>query len=346
MTDKQWSDLKTYINGRKLDYKPVGFIIDSPWLPGWNNISSIEYYASDRHWWETNIKVIETFPDVWFLPGFWSEYGMCTEPSAFGARMVWLETNLPHAEKILNNSDDIEKLIQPNVKTDGLLPFMIQRLKTFEPLIIEKGHNIRFAISRGPLNIASFLMGTSEFMTSLMMEPEKIHILLRKITDFIKDWIKYQIDCFPSIEGLLILDDIIGFVGDDEFTEFVTPYLQEIFNLHELPVRCLHNDASGLITAAHLQEINVNVFNFSFEHSIEEIFRLAGAGVTLLGNIPPRDVMSMGDKAEVRKHIRDQHAITPAEAKVIWSVGGGMAPGVPDNNIITFIDEIKRLENN
>jgi len=21
-----------------------------------------------------------------FLPGFWSEYGMCTEPSAFGAR--------------------------------------------------------------------------------------------------------------------------------------------------------------------------------------------------------------------------------------------------------------------
>ena len=31
-----------------------------------------------------------------FLPGFWAEYGMCTEPSAFGAKLVWTEDDFPH----------------------------------------------------------------------------------------------------------------------------------------------------------------------------------------------------------------------------------------------------------
>ena len=33
MTDPQWNDLKTLVNGGELPELPVGFIIDSPWLP-------------------------------------------------------------------------------------------------------------------------------------------------------------------------------------------------------------------------------------------------------------------------------------------------------------------------
>ena len=341
MTDKHWDDLKSFINGGKLNYKPIGFIIDSPWLPGWNNISTIEYYSSDRLWWETNVKAIETFPDVWFLPGFWSEYGMCTEPSAFGARMVWPDQNLPYAEKVIESIDEVKKLPAPDVRTDGLLPFMINRLKTFEPQIIDMGHNIRFAISRGPLNIATFLMGTTEFMMALMMDPSQVHLLIRKLTDFIKDWLAYQKACFPSIEGVLILDDIIGFVGDIEFREFVLPYFKEIFSHLDLPVKCLHNDAKGLITAKYLDEIGANIFNYSFEHTNKEIFGLAGSGVTLLGNIPPRDVLAAGNEEDVIKAVKEQAIDTPENANIIWSCGGGMPPDVSNANIEAFINSVR-----
>lgn len=346
MTDKQWSDMKALIRGEKLDYDPVGFIIDSPWLPGWNNISTIEYYASDKLWLETNLKAINTFPDAWFIPGFWSEYGMCTEPSAFGARMVWSETSLPHAGKVLHSIDDVYNLVRPNVETDGLLPFVIQRLKTFEGQITDAGHRIRFAVSRGPLNIASFLMGTTELMMVLMTDPEKTHTLIRKITDFINEWIEYQISCFNSIEGILVLDDMIGFIGEDEFREFVIPYFREIFTFADLPVRLLHNDANGLITAAHLKEIRANVFNFSFEHSIKEMYELAGSDIALLGNIPPRDIMAAGNESDVRDAISKENENTPDNAKVIWSVGGGMAPGVPTRNIIAFMEAVRKKVKN
>jgi len=117
------------IDGRELNYQPVGFIIDSPWIPGWYGISTIDYYASDEMWLKANMKAVNQFPDIWFLPSFWSEYGMCTEPSAFGSRMIFSHDSLPHAAKVADNLEALLTLPDPNVKTDGLLPFMISRLR-------------------------------------------------------------------------------------------------------------------------------------------------------------------------------------------------------------------------
>jgi uroporphyrinogen-III decarboxylase len=341
MNNKSWEDLLAMIEGKKLSYQPSGFIIDSPWIPGWYGISNIEYYASDEHWIKSNLKAINLFPDTWFLPGFWSEYGMCTEPSAFGARMVWLEKNLPHAEKTISSVEDISRMPVPNVKTDGLLPFVIHRLKINEEEIKRSDHQVRFAISRGPLNIASFLMGTTEFMMSLALNPDEAKQLLDKIVLFICDWIAWQKECFPSIDGIFVLDDIIGFVGEDEFRQFVIPSFKKIFNSIDAKVKFLHNDAQGLITAKFLKEMDINMFNFSFEHSMGEIRELAGPEAILVGNIPPRDVMAAGTDEQVKEAVRKAMGEIRDHSNVIWSCGGGMPPDVNNSNIRAFIDAVK-----
>ena len=341
MNNKAWHDLLAMIRGEKLSYQPVGFIIDSPWIPGWYGISNVQYYASDEFWFESNRKAIKMFPDSWFLPGFWSEYGMCTEPSAYGARMIWLDNNLPHAERTLRSIEDIKTLPQPNVKTDGLLPFVIHRLKENEDKIKALDHQIRFAVARGPLNVASFLMGTTEFMMSLAMNPDEAKQLVEKITDFICDWVAYQKECFPSIEGIFILDDIMGFIGDYEFEEFVIPSFKRIFGSIDAKARFLHNDAQGLITAKHMKDINVNMFNFSFEHTMGEIRNLAGPDVILVGNIPPRDVLAAGTTTQVDEAVKKCMGEINDHDHVIWSCGGGMPPEVSNENISAFIDAVK-----
>jgi uroporphyrinogen decarboxylase len=341
MRNSSWDDLLTLIESGRLNYRPVGFIIDSPWIPGWYGIPVIDYYASDEQWLKSNLKAVETFPDVWFMPGFWSEYGMCTEPSAFGSRLIFLENTLPHAEKILADISDADRLPQPNVRTDGLLPFMINRLKHSESAIKNADHQIRFAVARGPLNIASFLMGTTEFMIALALDPDGSHRLLRKITGFICDWLAWQKECFPSINGILLLDDIIGFVGEAEFTEFVLPYFKKIFSSTGAKVRFLHNDAEGMITARHLKEMGVNVFNFSFNHSLAEIRALAGDDIILVGNIPPRDVMAAGTPGQVIEAVKKAYGEIINHDRIIWSAGGGMPPDVGDENINAFINAVK-----
>ena len=342
MRNSSWNGLVDMIDGKKLSYQPVGFIIDSPWLPGWYGISNIDYYASDEYWMKANLKAINSFPDVWFLPSFWSEYGMCTEPSAFGSRMIFLEKSLPHAEKILTGIEGADSLPQPNVKTDGLLPFMINRLKNNQKAINEADHQIRFAIARGPLNIASFMMGTTEFMMALAMDPEGSHRLLKKITDFICDWLSWQKECFPSIDGVLILDDLIGFVGEYDFQEFVLPYFKRIFDCTGVKVRFLHNDAEGLITAKNLKEMGVNMFNFSFNHSMGEIRELAGPEAVLVGNVPPRDVMAAGTPEQVDVAVKKCFGEIKDFNRIIWSIGGGMPQDVKSDNISAFINSVKK----
>jgi uroporphyrinogen decarboxylase len=179
-------------------------------------------------------------------------------------------------------------------------------------------------------------------MLALTIDPEGAHRLLKKITDFICDWLQWQKECFPSIDGVLLLDDIIGFVGDTEFNEFVTPYLKRIFNCTGSKVRFLHNDAEGLITARNLKEIGVNMFNFSFNHSMGEIRELAGPDVILVGNIPPRDVLASGSPEEVDSAVRKAVAEITSHKGIIWSAGGGMPPGVTDLNIIAFFDAVRK----
>ncbi len=343
MRNSSWNDLVALIDGEKLNYRPVGFIIDSPWIPGWYGISVINYYSSDELWLKSNLRAINVFPDVWFMPGFWSEYGMCTEPSAFGSRMIFMKNNLPHAEKILADISDAGRLPQPNVKTDGLLPFMINRLKNCEAAIKNADHEIRFAVARGPLNIASFLMGTTEFMVTLALDPEGTHRLLRKITIFICDWLAWQKECFPSIDAVLLLDDIIGFLGDTEFSEFVLPYFRKIFASTGVKVKFLHNDAEGLITSKNLKDMGVNVFNFSFNHPLSMIRELSGPDVVLVGNIPPRDVMALGTPVQVEEAVRKALRELINHDRIIWSVGGGMPPDVKDENINAFINAVKEI---
>jgi uroporphyrinogen-III decarboxylase len=341
MNDKQWRMLADVISGKDDNLLPVGFIIDSPWLPGWARISTLDYFTNDELWFETNKRAVQSFPEVLFLPGFWAEYGMCTEPSAFGTKCVWYENELPYAEKIIHQIEDIDRLAAPEPEKCGLGPFVLNRLKLNRKKIEALGHSVKFAVSRGPLNIASFLMGTTEFLTALRADTEKIHKLLRVITDFTIRWLRLQKETFDTIDGVLILDDIVGFCGEPDFKEFAKPYLKEIFGCLDVSVKFFHNDADGRVCAPHLADIGINMFNFSFEHSLKQMKQWTEGKVVLVGGIPPRDVLAQGSPEQIAEKVNEQIQDLDDRTRVLFSCGGGMPPGVTSENIRAFVQAVR-----
>lgn len=340
MTDKQWEELKAVIAGERLPRLPTAFIIDSPWLPGWSGCSTLDYYTSDAAWLGANRQALETFPDTWFLPGFWSEYGMCTEPSAFGAKCLWEEQNLPHAGKIIGDMEAPFTVLKPDVRRDGLLPFMINRMRINRPAVRALGHDYRFAVARGPLNIATFLAGTSEFFLGLKVAEEPTVALVNTITDFLIDWIGLQIETFDTIDGIFILDDLIGFLGPEDFQLYAAPPLKRILDSFDVSVKFLHNDAHGLVCAPHLAGLGVNLFNFSHNHSLTEMRQLCGDAVTLLGNIPPRDVLAAGTPEQIAAAVRAAAGELSDTRRLILSAGGGVPPGVRTEQLQAFLQAV------
>jgi uroporphyrinogen decarboxylase len=341
MTEGQWEMLQRTIKGEVLNPLPIGFIIDCPWLPNWYGINILDYFSNDDLWLKANLKALQDFPDVIFLPGFWSEFGMCTEPSAFGARCIFPTNEFPHAHKVINSVDDIDSLPQPNPKTDGLLPFMLNRLKLAQPKIEAAGHKIRFAVCRGPLNVASYLMGSTEFLTSMMMQPEKAEALMRIITTYLKDWLHLQMETFPSIDGIFMLDDIIGFMGEEEFRNFGMPFFKELYDAN-VSVKFLHNDAPCKVSAPFLPDMGINLFNMGFDISLNELKQLTQNRVTLIGNIPPRDVLASGDVVKVTDTTVQLVNSLQDKSRVIFSCGGGMPPAVSSDNINAFIKAVRK----
>ena len=340
MTEKQWEALKAVVIGEKQPQPLNGFIIDCPWLPEWYGCSILDYFSSDEIWLKANLKATETFPDTIFLPGFWSEYGMCTEPSAFGSKCRFFENEFPFAEKIIFSSEDIDKLTVPNPETDGFLPFMLHRLLNAKPAIEAAGHKIRFSVSRGPLNIASFLMGTTEFLTLMMLEPDAAHKLLRIITDFLKKWHKLQHEKIPTIDGIMMLDDIVGFIGEYEFMEFAYPYLKELYDTSDA-VKLFHNDADCTQSVKFYPELGINLYNPGIHMSLTQLREATGDRMAILGNIPPRDVLASGTVSEVAVTTKALKYEADGFNKMVYSCAGGMPPKVSTENIQTFIDALK-----
>jgi len=340
MTDQQWTDLKAVIKGEILSPLPVGFIIDSPWLPNWYGINILDYFSSDELWMEANLKALEDFPETMFLPGFWAEYGMCGEPSAFGARSAFPPDEFPHAFPSIRTPEEIKLLEVPDPLTSGLAPLMLNRLKLNQARIVEAGHNIRFSVSRGPLNIASYLMGTTEFLMAMMTHPRETHMLIRKITDYLLAYHQHQAESFPSIDGILLLDDIIGFISEEQFVEFALPYFRELYKCRH-SVKFLHNDASCMESLRYLPEIGVNLFNMGFETDLNQLKEETQNQLTMLGNIPPRDVLAQGSASEVKEATLKLLKGLNDPSRVIFSCGGGMPPGVTSENLSIFIETVK-----
>ena len=342
MNDQQWNTLVSVVRGETVRPLPTAFIIDSPWLPNWAGHTILDYFTDEQTFLDDNLKAIRTFPDSILLPGFWSEYGMCTEPSAFGSVSMWGEDDFPFAKKVLLSPSDVDRLEKPDARKHGLLPFVIKRLKHLQPEIEKAGHKIRFAVARGPLNIASFLMGTPEFMEAIKTEPELMHRLLGMVTDFLVEWIEVQREAFPTIDGILLLDDIVGFISRRDFETFGLPYLQRVFSA-DVTVKFFHNDAPAKASAPMLEAAGINLFNFGIQHSLADMKTWTNNRVALMGNIPPRDVLAEGTPEDVRRAVKEMLNALNDHSRLIVSCGEGMPPQAPTDNINALISTVEEL---
>ncbi|NLM96129.1 MAG: uroporphyrinogen decarboxylase [Halanaerobiaceae bacterium] len=336
-----WDILCKVANCEKMAELPIAFIIDSPWLPWWTGINTLDYYTRDDVWFEVNMKAIEAFLDIIFLPGFWAEYGMGTQTSAFGSKIIWQQGGTPSPGRVIYDLSEVDRIKKPNSATDGLLPFVLNRIENNRKKIEGKGHYTKFAFSWGPFNIAAYLVGHTEFFVGLKIYPEETKKLIEIVTEHIIDWIRLQKERIDSIEGIFVLDDIIGFINEEDFVNFALPPMKEIFAAIDSKVNFLHNDMESIIPAKYLEEMGVNLYNFSHIFDFNTMREVAGDSVALLGNLPPRDVLADGTAEEVENEtIKMLDSISSFEG-ILLSCGGVVPPGASSENLNSFVKAVK-----
>jgi uroporphyrinogen decarboxylase len=345
MNEKQWEILLNCANLKEPNTLPIGLIVDSPWIPGVLGISHLKFYSIPDVWLNAYFEIKRKFPEVIFIPDFWVEFGMAQEPSGFGSKISFNQNSPPNIHPLISSVDDLSEFIKvikkPNPKTDGLMPLVLEFYKYVEPKINEKGEFIKIVAGRGPFAISSHLMSVSEFLVSVKIYPDEFNKIIDIVSSFVIDWLYSQMEILKNVEGILILDDIVGFFSEKDYLDFVHPYMKKIFSYFDVPVKIYHNDTNNNAYYKYLPELGVNIFNFTHLQDIKNVYELTQGKICLMGNVPPLDILVKGTEEDVKRSVIDILKRFGQKKGIIVSAGGGVSPGTPEMNIRAMIEAVK-----
>lgn len=317
---------------------PVAFIVDSPWLPGYAGIHTLDYFLYPDRWLEINLGLLERWPEAVWIPGFWVEYGMATEPSAFGCRVHWHHDRPPSIEPVVADPAYWAEAPLPNVREDGLMPLVLRLYEQMEARLQADGLGIKMVAARGPMVTAGWVMGLTGLMTGMVEQPQQVHKALEIITTTIINWLQAQLDILHQPEGILLLDDIVGMVSLEHYREFVEPHLQRIFATFDGLIRIYHNDTPCPHLLEALAEAGFDVFNWTHEVDVAEVKARIGHRVALMGNVPPLHVAVRQPPEVVAEFARTCLDRGAAGGGMILSLGGGVSPGTPPESLDAMLE--------
>ena len=112
----QWDYFKQAARLETPEKVPVAFIVDSPWLPDYAGINTLDYFLLPDKWYEIQKGLLDRFPEAIWIPGFWVEYGMAAEPAALGARVQFHQNRPPSIEPVVTDLAHWANVSVPDVK--------------------------------------------------------------------------------------------------------------------------------------------------------------------------------------------------------------------------------------
>jgi uroporphyrinogen decarboxylase len=330
-----WERFATVARGGQADHVPVALIIDSPWLPGYAGINTLDFFLREDEWLRIYLGLNTRFPEVAWIPGYWIEYGMAAEPSAFGARIVWHHDQPPAIEPVRGGLKVLADIEPPDPQQHGLMPLVLQRYLDAEQRLLPEGESIKMVAARGPFAVAGWLLGITDLLIALKKDPETISRLLDTLTTTIIRWLRAQLDVLRAPEGILVLDDIVGMMSPKLFEQFARPIMTRLFAEFDGLIKVFHNDTPCPHLLTPMSTLGFDVFNFSHTTDIAEV-QAKMPGIALMGNVPPLDVMVRGTPDQVSAWACDCIAKTAGRGLII-SAGGGVSPDTPPEMIDALV---------
>lgn len=331
---------------KKTGKVPLALIVDSPWLPGYAGIDTLDYYLDENLWFDINLRLLEQFPGIVWVPGFWWEYGMAIEASAFGSRLLFHHDQPPSVEPL---SKDLhfwaEHIRVQDPEKDGLMPLVLRQIERMDRRLepYDAGQNI--ACARGIMTVTSWFMGVPALMESLISDPEVISPILEKVTDTIILWLDAQLKRMREPRAVMVLDDLVGMISRRQYARMIEPLYKKIWDHFDSVIRIYHNDTPCEHLLPTLAEDGFDVFNFSHETDIASARKLMGDRIVLMGNVPPRDLGALGTP-EQNYHFAMDCLIKSEGKGLILSFGGGVSPNTRPENIRALAEALKDWENN
>lgn len=244
--------------------------------------TSVEKLISDSNLQSEALKLINQRCHPLAIMGFMD---LSVEAEAFGANIRFSEDEVPTVVgSIVKSEEDAINLKVPKVgakRTQIYLDAMKKAKQEIKDCPV-------FAGCIGPFSLAGRLLGVSEAMISCYDEPEMVHLVLKKATEFLINYLQAYKDL--GIDGVFMAEPLAGILSPNLCDEFSSRYVKEIVSAldDDSFLVAYHNCGNNTLKMVDtILSTGCRLYHFGNAISIEQMLKLMPKDVMVMGNIDP-----------------------------------------------------------
>jgi len=197
----------------------------------------------------------------------------------------------------------------------------------------------------GPYSLAARLYDITELMVDIMLEPDKIHMLLEKCGKFLIEYAK----AFKSagVNGIIMAEPAAGLLSPDDCLKFSSEYIKKIVDAvqDDYFMIILHNCGNTTKLVPSMLAAGAVGFHFGNSVDMSVIMPQIPWGRLAFGNVDPAGVLKNGSVGDVREKTLKVLENTAIYKNFVLSSGCDVPPGTPVANIDAFFDALKEFNN-
>ncbi|MBQ9042029.1 MAG: hypothetical protein IJ111_04360 [Eggerthellaceae bacterium] len=269
---------------------------------------------------------------------------LSVEAEAFGSDIRYSDNEVPTVVgSIIDEDSNVDLLETPNPR-EGRTGVCIEGVRLIADQIHDKPV---IAGNIGPFSLAGRLMDVNEVMFLCYDEPELVHAVLDKVTDFIIEYTKEF--KAAGADGVLMAEPLAGLLSPDLTEEFSNPYVKRIVDecQDDEFIVIVHNCGSSVKnTIDSIVETGAAGFHLGNAIDMAEMMPHIPADVLCFGNVDPAAQFCHGTPESVYGATIDLLEACSQYPNFIISSGCDIPQLTPWENIDAFFSAVDHFYGN
>ena len=264
---------------------------------------------------------------------------LSVEAEAFGAKVQYFTDEVPAVVgQLVCDMDEAEELEVPDLGK-GRAATCAEGIRLAKERIADKPV---LAGMIGPYSLAGRLMDVTEIMYVCYDEPEAVHEVLKKATQYL---IQYAGSMKAAgADGVVIAEPLAGILSPDMAEEFSHPYVKQIVDaLQDEDFAVIYHNCGNSV--AHMLQgiFSIGAAAYHFGNAVDMAFVMANApaDVLCMGNIDPASQFVQGTPESMAQAVADLLDACGKYPNFVVSSGCDIPFHAKWENIQAFFEAVK-----
>ncbi|MBR2562606.1 MAG: uroporphyrinogen decarboxylase family protein [Eubacterium sp.] len=263
---------------------------------------------------------------------------LSVEAEAFGSTIYVSDDEVPTVVgSIISEEEEADALVVPEVGA-GRTKLYLEAMAKATKMITDRPV---FAGSIGPFSLAGRLLDVSEAMIYCYEEPDMVHTVLNKVTDFL---IKYILAFKETgANGVVVAEPLAGLLSPDLEEEFSAAYMKKIVNAVQDDEFLVIYHNCGNCTIQLIESIAQNgcrLLHFGNAIDMAEMMPKVPENIIAMGNVDPASQFRNGTPESVKAATIGLMEKCAQYKNFVPSSGCDIPPMSPWENIQAFFEGV------